>query len=111
MAEPPSPWKQDDIADLASSSVSWFEPPNADAVRSGSPPGARAASVLPPMMGSIMETDGMQPLRNSILDIQTPFKCALDRGSVHVCSEFRQGFQGRGAERYETGMQTPSQMS
>ena len=28
-----------------------------------------------------------------------PFKVALDRGSVQVCGEFRQGFEGRGAER------------
>ena len=46
---------------------------------------------------------GFEDLQNAVVTNRRPFKCALDRGSVVVCQEFRQGFQGRGAERYETG--------
>lgn len=45
----------------------------------------------------------MDPLRHYVQASPHPFKVAYDRGSVQVCQEFRQGFQGRGAERYDTG--------
>ena len=45
----------------------------------------------------------MSPLRKQVLTSGGAFKCALDRGSVQLCAEFRQGFQGRGAERFDTG--------
>ena len=32
-----------------------------------------------------------------------PFKAAMEQGRVHVVPQFRQGFNGRGAERYRNG--------
>ena len=60
----------------------------------------------PPQPPAAAFDDGMAPLREFVGSSQNrtrTFKCALDRGSVQVCNEFRQGFAGRGAERYETG--------
>ena len=47
----------------------------------------------------------MSPLRRHVAELSgtAPFKVALERGSCHVCYDFPQGFQGRGAERYDTG--------
>jgi hypothetical protein len=45
----------------------------------------------------------MSPLRRAVNATDGEFKCALDRGEVVVCKEFRQGFMGRGCERYATG--------
>ena len=47
--------------------------------------------------------DGMGPLREYINSTPGAYKCAFDRGTVQVCQDFRQGFQGRGCERYPTG--------
>ena len=68
----------------------WISPPRTDAIRSS--PDKPLSS-----------TDGMDTLRRQVVSHKGPFKCALDRGTPTICSEFRQGFQGRGAERYETG--------
>ena len=51
----------------------------------------------------VFDDDGMGGLRAYVAHSPHPFKVAYDRGSVQVCSEFRQGFQGRGTERYDTG--------
>jgi len=52
---------------------------------------------------SLLDSDGMSPLRRHVLATGGAFKCALDRGTIQLVAEFRQGFEGRGAERYETG--------
>ena len=80
-------------------------PPRANPLWSATTTAARWRS--PTRGGSptrILERDGLSPLRRHILDSgKQPFKIALEAGRATVCSEFRQGFQGRGAERYETG--------
>ena len=50
-----------------------------------------------------VEDDGMGPLREYINSTPGSYKCAFDRGAVQICQDFRQGFQGRGCERYPTG--------
>ena len=96
MAEPTSPWKGEDLSGLASSSTTWGNPLWAPSSPPASPPKSPAGE------GEDVD-DGMGLLRGSILDIDKPFKCALDCGKVRMCVEFRQGFQGAGAEKYETG--------
>ena len=49
------------------------------------------------------DDDGMGGLGDFVAKSPHPFKVAYDRGSVQVCQDFRQGFAGRGAERYDTG--------
>ena len=51
----------------------------------------------------ILREDGMSPLRHMVAATPGAFKCALDRGTVQICQDFRQGFIGRGCERYATG--------
>ena len=45
----------------------------------------------------------MSPLRQHVITQSKPFKCSLEGGNVHVIVDFAQGYQGCGAERYDTG--------
>ena len=42
-------------------------------------------------------------LKNAATREQAPFKCAVEQGRVRMVANFRQGFNGMGAERYEDG--------
>lgn len=47
--------------------------------------------------------EGYTDLFQTVKEQNAPFKAAVEQGRVSVVCNFRQGFEGRGAERYPSG--------
>lgn len=47
--------------------------------------------------------DGYTDLLRTVKERNAPFKAAMEQGRVSVVCNFRQGFEGRGCERYPSG--------